>query len=166
MSLDNLAAIATIVGVALAVPAFGVTFAQLRLAQESARAQAIAALTTLVRDWDAPQMVRARRDVGALTSAQLREVVREAYLSEAASPDAADKAVRLLRVPNYFEGLAYATDQGAVSFQSVASTLSSAVLASWRQWQEAIAILRSGTADPSIYSEFEKLAGRLASSRF
>jgi hypothetical protein len=153
---DNTSAVAATVGVAFGVPALWSAAAQLRLARQAALTQAFATLATYVQSWDEPGMVTTRTKVDALNEAELRDAVETAFSSMNT-----DEIVTLLRVPNYFEFLALATNQGAIPLATVATSLAGTIIAAWQKWSSSVAWIRESFGDPGVYLEFELLAARL-----
>jgi hypothetical protein len=150
---DLTSAICAIVAVTIGLPALAANFGQLRQARLATLAQLSLTLSAHVQRWDDPQMVEARAKTNRLTANELRDAIVDAY-----SGGAADDALTYLGVPNYFEDIGLATQQGALPRSAVTAALGSLTTAEWDHWRPAVLALRDLLGEPSVYSEFERLA--------
>lgn len=142
------ASVVTAVSLVLGIIGARVALHQLGEARLARQSEFIA---NAVREWDDERIAEARARVMKYNNQQLREAV--VALRAARSEELAV----LLRVPDYFEFLAFAADAGRISFEVVWRMFGGPATQYWKLWAGTIEYLRQQTGDPRIYIEFEHL---------
>ena len=143
----------------------GAALAALRALDEARTDRHVEVMTSLASRWNSDLMVRALQAEQSYTSPGLAELVRLAR----STPDAkwrslrAKRALRkmvvLLRVPDYFEDLAWMAKRASLDDEALA-VFKGLVVDEWSFWERAVTQLRA-TGDPFSYTQFEKLAERM-----
>jgi hypothetical protein len=141
---------------------FGIVGARVALHQlaEAKLARQWDFIANAVRQWDDERMEDARAQALKYNPVRLRELVAALYGARGArSPELAV----LLRVPDYFEFLAFAADAGRISVDFVWRMFGGPAALYWELWRDAIGYLRETTGDPNLFIEFENLVLRFPS---
>jgi hypothetical protein len=147
-----IAGLVSAVGVIVAIVAAWIAWNQWKSEEAGRRNSEVEAID---RGWEQLRDVRQR--IGSYKSkGELLQTIQAARRDGDRSLE-----VDLVRIPNFFEDLAFRERRGLISLDQLGERMRVTIAAHWEIWQESVFWMRMISRQPTIYEGFERLADKL-----